>query len=685
MPIHLPSQDVPESEKRSYSEADVHGKLFEADMRALGYPPRSNTQADGEHFLEQGRLALRRLRTRQDRARQGFYDGLYLLGNAPLVLCELKRFDALESRPQIEAALRQLTAYATSEDFAVPPPFLVLYNGRPDRLRFLRLRQMPEGTLLDATAYEELPEVWTWEQVTRFSLTGRFAEEVVDRARLLEILLHHLDALEDDLRRDVAHAVRIAANDERPPMLSPFGRWLFANPAALARVRRLYQQKVAEVGRDNERAVVEEMVTQAALNYLNKMFFLALCEDRNLAGFYRILRQFLPTTKAQTTPTTAAVFLGLLRRKIKDSTGAWSESEQDAYRALRQELIPEIRDHVIEQNNWWQLIRVAFDLAEERFPLVYREDAYDYFSPSKEVLAELVYDLSTKSFSALSNRHVGDIYQGLLSSRRRAGGRQQAKLGAFYTPRGDVEYMVSRLGLTRDSRVLDPCMGSGHFLEGLHGALLDLHRSEGIDAPTAHHTILERQLWGADIDTFAASLAAIRLFLLDEHATAATGNLFVHDMLLHSPERPGRELFSAELLAAEGRERAEAERAATLDRGLDDVAPIDAQRFDAVVGNPPYGARKPEYKRRTYAELYWRLPGVAIDWSRSSVEELERRDRWAAGTSRKPRFQNRSHYFKPGLSYSVVTGGRGVGPAHALRCGLRTQGQRRVRGRRVGR
>ncbi len=886
MPIHLPSQDVPESEKRSYSEADVHGKLFEADMRALGYPPRSNTQADGEHFLEQGRLALRRLRTRQDRARQGFYDGLYLLGNAPLVLCELKRFDALESRQQIDAALRQLTAYATSEDFAVPPPFLLLYNGRPDRLRFLRLRQMPEGTLLDASAYEELPEVWTWEQVTRFSLTGRFAEEVVDRARLLEILLHHLDELEDDLRRDVAHAVRIAANDERPAMLSPFGRWLFENPAALARVRRLYQQKVAEVGRDNERAVVEEMVTQAALNYLNKMFFLALCEDRNLAGFYRILRQFLPTTKAQTTPTTAAVFLGLLRRKIKDSTGAWSESEQDAYRALRQELIPEIRDHVIEQNNWWQLIRVAFDLAEERFPLVYREDAYDYFSPSKEVLAELVYDLSTKSFSALSNRHVGDIYQGLLSSRRRAGGRQQAKLGAFYTPRGDVEYMVSRLGLTRDSRVLDPCMGSGHFLEGLHGALLDLHRSEGIDAPTAHHTILERQLWGADIDTFAASLAAIRLFLLDEHATAATGNLFVHDMLLHSPERPGRELFSAELLAAEGRERAEAERAVTLDPGLDDVAPIDAQRFDAVVGNPPYGARKPEYKRRTYAELYgrterdrragsvatgaddtygmffvngierlreggrlclitndsfrslttytalrrhildrckiveilltdtghfegvsfafagmaittlercsdpaarrastirlvdtirdprrfdsppaekvtelrqeeyealpetpffvgvprevfesarssgqvrdvargrqglataedrrflagigglypgltqtveasqvttaltteeqaegappgrphwvpfakgegfgdyWRPPRVAIDWSRSSVEELERRDRWAAGTSRKPRFQNRSHYFKPGLSYSVVTGGR---------------------------
>lgn len=47
------------------------------------------------------------------------------------------------------------------------------------------------------------------------------------------------------------------------------------------------------------------MVTQAALNYLNKVFFLNLCEERNLEGFYRIMREFLPSTKADTTATTA--------------------------------------------------------------------------------------------------------------------------------------------------------------------------------------------------------------------------------------------------------------------------------------------------------------------------------------------------------------------------------------------
>jgi len=48
----LPSASVPEGEKRRYSEADVHAKLFEPDMTALGYPPRTASQADGEYFLE---------------------------------------------------------------------------------------------------------------------------------------------------------------------------------------------------------------------------------------------------------------------------------------------------------------------------------------------------------------------------------------------------------------------------------------------------------------------------------------------------------------------------------------------------------------------------------------------------------------------------------------------------------
>lgn len=583
-PLHLPSDDVPESQKRDFSEADVHSTLFEPDMRSLGFPPRTSSQADGEYFVEQRSLAMRRLRSGKS---TGWYDGLYLIGNSPVVLCELKRYDGLDSVAEWERAKRQLTGYAGSDDFTVPPPFLVLYCGKLDRNRFFRRKTVADPTLFGETEYEELDEIWSWDRIKEFQLRGEFALEEVTRDRLLEILLYHLDGIEDDMRPDVVHGVQVVS-DSPPAIVTTFGRWLQENPAACERLRYLYQRKVAEVGRPGQ--VVEEMVTQAALNYLNKVFFLNLCEDRHLPGFYRIMREFLPTTRSETSPTTAAVFLGLLRRKIHDSAGEWPPQEEHAYRALRHDLAEDIRERVIEQNNWSDLIRVAFDFAEEKFPLVYREDAYDYFKPQKETLAELVYDLSTKSFARLTNRHVGDIYQGLLSSRRRR--PQQARLGAFYTPDGDVQYMVSRLQLRRESRVLDPCMGSGHFLAGLYDHLLALYAAEGYIREDAHRAVVGSQLYGGDIDGFATSLSAIRLFLLDEHETGSPPNLYVHDMLLHSPERPQRELFTA------------AERAVAVDPQVDEIARIDEIEFDAVVGNPPYGARKPEYKRRVYARLY---------------------------------------------------------------------------------
>jgi len=448
------SHSVPEWEKRAYTEADVHAKLFEPEMATRGFPARTSTQAEGEHFLEQRRLAVHRLKSRRER---GYYDGLYLLGNSPIVLCELKRYHGLDSERELRRAVEQLKSYALSEDFAVPPPFLLLYCGKPERTRFFRRRVVVDAPALAVDPYEELSEIWSWDRVKDAHLRGSFAEEVVGRERLLEILLHHLDRLEDDLRAPVTHAVQLVSADQPPSLLTPFGSWLRENPAAMARMRTLYERKLAEVTRPDQRQVIEEMVTQAALNHLNKVFFLNLCEDRHLGGFYRILREFLPATRSETTPTTAAVFLTLLRRKIRDHTGGWRADEEAAYRALRGDLTADIRRHVIEQNNWWELIRVAFDLAEEHFPLVYRDDAYDYFQPNTDTLAELIYDLSTKSFQGLDNQSVGDIYQGLLSRgaaavRPRAGASASRRRSGPSTRRAATSTTWSRVSTCAATR-----------------------------------------------------------------------------------------------------------------------------------------------------------------------------------------------------------------------------------------
>jgi len=50
--------------------------------------------------------------------------------------------------------------------------------------------------------------------------------------------------------------------------------------------------------------------------------------------------------------------------------------------------------------------------------------------------------------------------------------------------------------------------------------------------------------------------------------------------------------------------------------------------------------------------------GIAIDWSEASVAELERRAGLPGRTPRKAYLRNRSFYFRPGLTYSVISSGR---------------------------
>ena len=133
----------------------------------------------------------------------GFFDGLYLIGNAPVVLCEIKRYDGIDAPAAFESAKQQLIDYARSEDFAEPPPFLVFYCGKPERTRFFVRKTVSEWSLLSEPDYEELDEIWSWERVKEFQLRGAFALEVVHRDRLRQILLYHLDRIEDDLRPQV--------------------------------------------------------------------------------------------------------------------------------------------------------------------------------------------------------------------------------------------------------------------------------------------------------------------------------------------------------------------------------------------------------------------------------------------------------------------------------------------------
>lgn len=81
----------------------------------------------------------------------------------------------------------------------------------------------------------------------------------------------------------------------------------------------------------------------------------------------------------------------------------------------------------------------------------------------------------------------------------------------------------------------------------------------------------------------------------------------------------------------------------------------DGERSDGIPVSKPHWV--PFAKGEGYGE-YWREPGLAIDWSQEAVAELRRRVDRSPTAARRAYIRNEGFYFKAGLTYSVISGGR---------------------------
>lgn len=153
--------------------------------------------------------------------------------------------------------------------------------------------------------------------------------------------------------------------------------------------------------------------------------------------------------------------------------------------------------------------------------------------------------------------------------------------GVFYTPQEVVDYVLQHSlppadqPLSKQFRLIDPSCGAGNFLApalealfervwvpqtGVEGRILRLKR------------VIERHLVGIDLDPWAIRLAGIRL-------------AFVQLKLCPELSTP----FAARLLSA----NTLTEHPWLLEAG-----------FDAVVGNPPYGAEIPSAQKALFQQHY---------------------------------------------------------------------------------
>lgn len=187
--------------------------------------------------------------------------------------------------------------------------------------------------------------------------------------------------------------------------------------------------------------------------------------------------------------------------------------------------------------------------------------------------------------------------------------RKRKEQGIYYTPKLVVDYIVKNaLGpaLARcksmqdlqNIKVLDPACGSGSFLVAAFDLLLKEYEKSGKDPknPYVRASILERNIYGVDLDQQAVELARLNLLL----------NVF--DSQIKLPDL-GKNIKTGNSLISGTDKELEKQ----FGRNWRDKKPFNWKEefpdvfrrggFDCVIGNPPWGANIDEYAEY-FASVY---------------------------------------------------------------------------------
>lgn len=299
--------------------------------------------------------------------------------------------------------------------------------------------------------------------------------------------------------------------------------------------------------------------------------------------------------------------------------------------------------------------------------------------PLKDILKRLYYPDSPYEFSVLPADILGQVYEQFLGKVIRLTSDHRAVVedkpevkkagGVFYTPTYIVEYIVKNTvdkllgGKTpkqaESIRILDPACGSGSFLLGAYQYLLEwhlawyvsndpekwakakkpiLHRGHG---DTWHLTTAERKrillnnIYGVDIDSQAVEVTKLSLLL--KVLEGETGETLNQQMrLFHERALPdlgsnikcgnsliGPDFYDNRQMGLMDNE--EMYRVNVFDWEREFAEVFKAGGFDAVIGNPPYGAYLYEedksYLIQKYPNQTYQLDSYLL-FLEKSVDEL---------------------------------------------------------------
>jgi hypothetical protein len=179
-----------------------------------------------------------------------------------------------------------------------------------------------------------------------------------------------------------------------------------------------------------------------------------------------------------------------------------------------------------------------------------------------------------------------------------------------------------------DIRLIDPCMGSGHILVYAFDVLMQIYESEGYNPRDAAKLILEKNIYGLDIDCRAYQLAYFSLMMKARQYNRRIFTDGVKPQVYHPAGFPDGEEYGSLVRVdkLEPMPELPKEQQMTLFDGSYDVKlnawnfkRLLAQKYDVVVTNPPY-ARASGVNRKLSDFLKDKYPNSKSDMFAAFIE-----------------------------------------------------------------
>src|SRR3989344_1054549 len=238
-----------------------------------------------------------------------------------------------------------------------------------------------------------------------------------------------------------------------------------------------------------------------------------------------------------------------------------------------------------DEDKFKRILHSHFDKALEiDFEAVFSSTFFDTIPLNKEAMTlfnKFIHELEQYNLSEIEYDILGRVFESLIPPEERH------YLGQYYT-RADVVDIIEEFCIqSADDNIFDPACGSGTFLVRAY------YHLKRLDKEKAHKQLLS-QIYGTDINQFAAHLSVINLTIRDLSQLSNKVNVLVNDFFNLRPTH-------AVLLPFAGKDiRNRSQR-------------ISMPKFDAIVANPPY-TRQEELGE--YSEIYKQKLESALrdDW-----------------------------------------------------------------------